>query len=156
LQDWEIAIGLPARFPVFQNALLRYFGIYHLGVYQHNFGSEFISWLEPENHLEVTRKDLERALFPRIHGCQLFTIENGTTGAVAGNCCTGIGDEIWVLSGGVAPFILRRVSEAEYRLITPCFLTDHMGFFVTGRPDTSIQDVNSTLDNSVFQGITLI
>jgi hypothetical protein len=99
-----------------------------------------IASTHPLAEIEAGLRDLERALFPRIHGCQLFTIEKGTIGAVAGNCNTEIGDEIWVLSGGVTPFILPRVSEAEHRLITPCFLSDHMAFAASGRSDTDIQN----------------
>ncbi|KAN0122803.1 Heterokaryon incompatibility protein (HET) domain containing protein [Hyaloscypha variabilis] len=71
---------------------------------------------------EVALRDFERSLFPRVHGCQMFTLENGRTGIVAGNCTAQLGDELWLLSGGRTAFILRRVSEVEHRLISPCYL----------------------------------
>ena len=71
---------------------------------------------------EVTLKQFERDLFPRVHGCQMFTIEAGRTGIVAGNCGIQVGDELWLLSGGLTAFVLRRVNEVEHRLISPCKL----------------------------------
>jgi hypothetical protein len=50
-------------------------------------------------------------------------------GVVAGNCGVKTGDEVWRLSGGLTPFILRRLSaapEAEQRLISPCYLGFHI------------------------------
>jgi hypothetical protein len=52
----------------------------------------------------------------------MFTIENGRTGIVAGNCRTQIGDQLWLLSGGLTAFILRRVNHLEHRLISSCYL----------------------------------
>lgn len=85
--------------------------------------SEYVN----SGHWDVSRhdlmlKDFERALFPRVHGCQMFMLENGNTGIVAGNCQTQIGDQLWLLSGGLTAFILRRVNEDEHRLISPCYL----------------------------------
>jgi hypothetical protein len=71
---------------------------------------------------EVALKEFERHLFPRVHGCQMFTIEAGRTGIVAGNCGTKVGDELWLVSGGLSAFVLRRVNEVEHRLISPCYL----------------------------------
>lgn len=71
---------------------------------------------------EVALKDFERALFPRVHGCQMFMLENGNTGIVAGNCQTQIGDQLWLLKGGLTAFVLRPVNEEEHRLISPCYL----------------------------------
>lgn len=76
---------------------------------------------------EVAMRNFERALFPRVHGCQMFTTSSPPqAGAVAGNCRTQIGDELWLLSGGLTPFVLRRVSEGDHVLITPCYLKGHM------------------------------
>jgi hypothetical protein len=71
---------------------------------------------------EVALKEFERDLFPRVHGCQMFTIGAGRTGIVAGNCGVQLGDELWLLSGGLTAFVLRRVNEVEHRLISPCYL----------------------------------
>jgi hypothetical protein len=71
---------------------------------------------------EFTLKEFERDLFPRVHGCQMFTIEAGRTGIVAGNCGIQVGDELWLLSGGLTAFVFRRVNEVEHRLISPCYL----------------------------------
>jgi len=71
---------------------------------------------------EVALKEFERHLFPRVHGCQMFIIESGSTGIVAGNCAIQVGDELWLLSGGLTAFVLRRVNEVEHRLISPCYL----------------------------------
>ncbi len=71
---------------------------------------------------EVTLKDVERYLFPRVHGCQMFTIEEGRAGIVAGDCGIQVGDELWLLSGGLTAPVLRRVNESEHRLISPCYL----------------------------------
>jgi hypothetical protein len=80
-------------------------------------------------------RDLERALFPRVHNCQMFKMVGKNyysfqaSGIVAGNCGAKIGDELWRLRGGLTPFILRRLStapNAEHRLISPCYVASHM------------------------------
>jgi Heterokaryon incompatibility protein (HET) len=78
-------------------------------------------------HWDVSRhdlmlKDFERDLFPRVHGCQMLILENGSTGIVAGNCQTQVGDQLWLLSGGLTALILRHANEVEHRLISPCYL----------------------------------
>jgi len=83
---------------------------------------------DPSRH-EVQLRDFERALFPRVHGCQMFTTEAGRSGIVAGDCETHIGDELWQLKGGLTAFVLRRVNETEHRLISPCYLFEKMHYF---------------------------
>jgi hypothetical protein len=90
-----------------------------LASYFDRFGSEGRDY----SAHEAKMRELERALFPRVHGCQMFTTEEERTGIVAGNCGTQIGDEIWLLSGGLTAFLLRRVNEVEHRLISPCYLS---------------------------------
>jgi len=83
---------------------------------------------------DATLREFERALFPRVHGCQMFTVEDldsakgikRPVGIVAGNCRAKIGDELWMLSGGLTSFLLRRENELEHRLISPCFVYGHM------------------------------
>jgi hypothetical protein len=79
-------------------------------------------WWDVSRH-EVALRDFERSLFPRVYGCQMFTLETGRTGIVAGNCTAQLGDELWLLSGGCIAFIL---SEVEHRLISPCYLNGAM------------------------------
>ncbi|CZR54897.1 uncharacterized protein PAC_04782 [Phialocephala subalpina] len=79
---------------------------------------------------EAEMREFERNLFPRVHGCQMFIVDghiDGNYGTVAGNCNAKIGDEVWRLGTSLTPFILRRVSELEHRLIGPCYM-----FFYTG------------------------
>lgn len=73
-------------------------------------------------------RDFEQSLLPKIQGCQMFLTESGNFGAVAGNCQAQVGDEIWVLYGGRTPFILRRTDQG-HRLISPCYLAEHMKGF---------------------------
>ena len=47
---------------------------------------------------------------------------------VAGNCQTQIGDQLWLLKGGLTAFVLRPVNEEEHRLISPCY---HFGAMYT-------------------------
>lgn len=68
------------------------------------------------------QRDFERMLFPRLHGCKLFLTERGRVGIVASNCLAQAGDEVWLLQGSSAPFVLRRV-EQKYRLITSCYVS---------------------------------
>lgn len=82
---------------------------------------------------ETAMKDFERALFPRVHNCRMFSTINffraRNIGIVAGNCGVETGDELWYLRAGSTPFILRRLSaapDAEHRLITPCYLSGRM------------------------------
>jgi hypothetical protein len=79
---------------------------------------------------DTTMKDFERALFPRVHNCQMFSAINlrraRFIGIVAGNCGVQTGDELWYLKSALTHFILRRLSaapNAERRLITPCYLS---------------------------------
>jgi len=70
-------------------------------------------------------KEFEGRLFPRVHGCQLFISSKEKLGLVTGSCHAQLGDEIWVLKGGITPFVLRQSSQG-YRLISPCFMESHM------------------------------
>jgi hypothetical protein len=90
-------------------------------------------WWHVSRH-EVALRSFERSLFPRVHGCQMFTLETGRTGIVAGNCTAQLGDELWLLSGGRTAFILRRVSEVEHRLISPCYLFGAMYCWDSSEP----------------------
>lgn len=76
-------------------------------------------------YLRPELRAFERKLFSLLHGCQMFVTERGNTGVVAGNCNARINDQIYFLSGGMTPFILRRESD-KHRLISPCFLNEHM------------------------------
>ncbi|KAH6673314.1 hypothetical protein B0J14DRAFT_653977 [Halenospora varia] len=62
----------------------------------------------------------ERELFPRIHGCQLYTTEDGAIGIVASNCGAQIGDEIKFLRRGLTHFVVRK-KDRGYQLISPCY-----------------------------------
>lgn len=75
---------------------------------------------------EENIREFERSLFPRVHGCQMFTVEAGRTGIVAANCGVRVGDEVWLLQGGLTAFILRRINEEEHRLMSPCYLFGKM------------------------------
>lgn len=77
---------------------------------------------------ELRLRNFEKAVFPRVHGCQMFTTEEGSTGAVAGNCRTQIGDELWGVFTGPTPLILRRVSDVEHCLISPSYLHGKMDY----------------------------
>ena len=72
-------------------------------------------------------RDFEATLFTLVHGCQLFVIGNGNShvGVVAGNCSPQLGDELWILRGGLTPFILRKNVDG-HRLISPCFFQGYM------------------------------
>jgi len=75
---------------------------------------------------ETEFREFERKLFPKIHGSQMFiTTQSGEFGAVAGNCQTQVGDELWILKGGLTPFMLRRTDHG-HRVISPCYLSGHM------------------------------
>jgi hypothetical protein len=80
-------------------------------------------WKQGGSHWkdETGFRSFEQTLFPRVHGCQMFTTKSGRVGIVAGNCKTQIGDELWLLSGGLTAFLLRRINEVEHRLISPCY-----------------------------------
>ena len=56
-------------------------------------------------------KNFEKRLFPWVRGFQLFLIEEGDIGIVAGKCNVQKRDEIWLFSlGGLTPFVLRKRS----------------------------------------------
>jgi hypothetical protein len=106
-----------------------------LGSSHHTFTKQYDEWRQGIRHglpLICTywpRKSLqaeeiiavERNLFSLLHGCQMFATETYCIGIVAGSCNARIGDNIYFLSGGLTPFILRRWLD-KYRLISPCFL----------------------------------
>jgi hypothetical protein len=81
----------------------------------------------------------EAELFPLVHRSQLFfTSQLSSTsdidfGSVLEAYHTNIGDELWLLRGGLSPFIMRRT----HRLIGPCFLAKYMRQF-----DRGIQRLN--------------
>ncbi|KAH6716957.1 heterokaryon incompatibility protein-domain-containing protein [Leptodontidium sp. MPI-SDFR-AT-0119] len=81
-------------------------------------------------------REFERLLFPRVHGCQIFLTSRLNGGAVPGDCQAQVGDEIWILSGGLTPFILRRLGPTMHRLISPCYLYGSMGYFVRKQDTT--------------------
>ena len=100
--------------------------------------------------------DMERLLFPRIHGNQLFLTDRGDVGIVAGNCCGLPEDGIYVLAWCSTPVILRKIDrgvedehdrvnphnsreyvwrmkeeritmvEFQYRMLGPCYIHGHM------------------------------
>ncbi|KAE9363791.1 HET-domain-containing protein [Stipitochalara longipes BDJ] len=76
------------------------------------------------NKYESRLRSFERSLFPRVHGCQMISSEDGMIGIVAGNCRTQIDDELWLLCRGLTAFVMRRVNETDHRLISPCYLYD--------------------------------
>ena len=81
---------------------------------------------QPQQDAEL--KEFERKLFTRIHGCQMFVTESVTlaeVGIVAGNCQVQKGDELWFLTGGTTPFILRKVPRGHC-VIGPCFTSKVM------------------------------
>jgi hypothetical protein len=78
---------------------------------------------------KVSMKNYERILFPRLHDCQLFVTSDFQIGTVAGNCKIQIGDELWRLSGGFTPFILRQRTLETRSLISPCYFGDNMSLF---------------------------
>jgi hypothetical protein len=49
--------------------------------------------------LDEERKEFERFLFPRLHGCQMFATDGREIGVLAADCFPRIGDEIWELDG---------------------------------------------------------
>lgn len=94
---------------------------------------------------DTAMKDFERALFPRVHNCQMFSTRNShwgrSIGIVAANCGVETGDELWILSTRLTPLILRRLSsapDAEHHLITPCYLSGHMDFSTSNFVDKMI------------------
>lgn len=145
LTDWETVLYTPSKqsgdefiSPIgFKESVLRSF--YPWSIDHNNLSMPYDIWRADDrsrhsleeyvnsgdwdmSRHEVTLKEFERDLFPRVHGCQMFTIESGRTGIVAGNCGIHVGDELWLLSGGLTAFVLRRVNEVEHRLISPCYL----------------------------------
>ncbi|KAH9208830.1 heterokaryon incompatibility protein-domain-containing protein [Leptodontidium sp. 2 PMI_412] len=87
------------------------------------------AWMEGAwvgNSVPQEIREFERVLFPRVHGCQIFYTSRAGGGAVSGYCQAQVGDEIWTLSGGLTPFILRRLGPTMHRLISPCYLYKSM------------------------------
>lgn len=70
-------------------------------------------------------KNLERYLFARVHRSQMFMTESESIGMVAANCNVRESDEVWFLTGGLTPFVMRR-EFAKHRLLSPCYLAEHM------------------------------
>jgi hypothetical protein len=60
---------------------------------------------------------------------KMFMTESESIGIVAANCNVREGDEVWLLTGGLTPFVMRR-ELANHRLLSPCYLAEHM---VSGR-----------------------
>jgi hypothetical protein len=88
--------------------------------------------LNPQVH-ESALKNFERSLFSKLHGCQMFVTEtSGLCGIVAANCHVLPGDEVVILTGGLTPFVIRKVFGTKYRLITPCYLDGGMDCMVFG------------------------
>jgi hypothetical protein len=86
---------------------------------------------EPTEPTELPK--FERLMFPRIHGCQMFTVVgsiseapragiNSQVGIVAGNCKTQVDDEVWLLPALNNPIILRRKDD-NLQVITTCYLS---------------------------------
>ncbi|KAG4439012.1 hypothetical protein IFR05_005528 [Cadophora sp. M221] len=86
------------------------------------------AWMESNVPGETEEiREFERLLFPKVHGCQIFRTSWANGGAVPGDCQAQVGDEIWILSGGLTPFILRRLGPTVHHLISPCYLYGSMG-----------------------------
>jgi len=96
----------------------------------------------PEQRLRrMANRELERFLFPRVHGCQIFATSDEiheNAGAVAANCRAQVGDELWILTGGLTPFVLRRVSATTHRPISPCYLYANMGCIAGEKQKTAV------------------
>lgn len=82
--------------------------------------------LDPQAQ-ETALKNFEHSLFSKLHGCQMFvTSKENLCGIVAVNCQVLPGDEVAFLTGGLTPFVLRRISVTKHRLMTPCYLDSGM------------------------------
>ncbi|EPE31118.1 hypothetical protein GLAREA_04085 [Glarea lozoyensis ATCC 20868] len=80
-----------------------------------------MGWLDLEG-VDI-KKEFERLMFPRLHGCQIFEIFKDTElGIVAGNCETQPHDQVWLLQGVQNPIILRPKND-HFQVITTCFLS---------------------------------
>lgn len=56
----------------------------------------------------------------------LFITQEGSLGIINTCSCAQVGDEVYILSGGYTPLVLRRLENKVYRLIGPCYVHDYM------------------------------
>jgi hypothetical protein len=69
--------------------------------------------------------DFENFLYSQVMGRQMFITNTGRLGVVTLNCHIQVDDEVWILIGGLTPFILRS-QDPDYRLIGPCYIAGRM------------------------------
>ncbi|KAL2061852.1 hypothetical protein VTL71DRAFT_7230 [Oculimacula yallundae] len=141
IAEWADFFASQPRYSVgytmLEEVIMRYFRIEKISPsYYRPSPSHFRTWSNPQELGSPWMQELERFLFPRIHGCQLFSTHEGGGGAVPGACQAQIGDEIWTLQGGLTPYILRRATSHTHRLISPCYFEGEMDCIV-GTFDTN-------------------
>ncbi|KAF4636126.1 hypothetical protein G7Y89_g1963 [Cudoniella acicularis] len=117
-----------------EDEIQNFIALYELWRRQERFNKDF--YLEQVPQSKRFEVDIERLLFPRIHGNQLFLTDRGDVGIVAGNCCVLPEDGTYVLAGCSAPVILRQIDrevEDEHERVNPHNSREYVWMMKEGR-----------------------